>query len=208
MDWAEIGTISTLFSCLAAHAAVLHLDGIARRPLPKKISGVFASLRAVDDPLLAGLPARARDAAFAPQRTARKAIWWPKDYRILSRLTDGSVDVFARERPKPLCLLAGPSRIWRRDAGPGISARHRPLSQRRRAAPRDSGKLFRPRHRKRLAGAGRRARPGSRIIARSCSAPCRCNPGAAIRSDCLPTGSPPSRRKNPAAARPGPRKSA
>ncbi len=30
IDWAEGGTISTLFSCLAAHAAVLHLDGIAR----------------------------------------------------------------------------------------------------------------------------------------------------------------------------------
>ena len=48
-----------MFSCLAAHAAVLHFDGIARRPLPKKISGVFASLRAADDPLLAGVPARA-----------------------------------------------------------------------------------------------------------------------------------------------------
>ena len=36
IDWAEIGTISTLFSCLAAHAAVLHLDGIKRRPLPQE----------------------------------------------------------------------------------------------------------------------------------------------------------------------------
>ena len=32
-DWAETDTISTVFSCLAAHAAVLHLDGIARQPL-------------------------------------------------------------------------------------------------------------------------------------------------------------------------------
>jgi len=41
IDWAEGGTISTLFSCLAAHAAVLQLDNIVRRPLPKKLSGVF-----------------------------------------------------------------------------------------------------------------------------------------------------------------------
>ena len=36
IDWAEGGTISALFSCLAAHAAVLRLDGIVRRPLPVK----------------------------------------------------------------------------------------------------------------------------------------------------------------------------
>src|SRR6202000_1633981 len=46
VDWAEIGTLSTMFSCLAAHAAVLHLDGIVRRPLARKLSGVFAAFRA------------------------------------------------------------------------------------------------------------------------------------------------------------------
>src|SRR5579872_1968886 len=40
IDWAEGGTISTLFSCLATHAAVLHLDGIVRRSLAEKLSGV------------------------------------------------------------------------------------------------------------------------------------------------------------------------
>ena len=59
IDWAEIGTVSTLFSCLAAHAAVLHLDGIVRRPLPRKLSRRLRQPRAGDDPLLAGLPARA-----------------------------------------------------------------------------------------------------------------------------------------------------
>ena len=33
--------ISTVWSCLAAHAAVLHLDGIERAPLPEKRIGVF-----------------------------------------------------------------------------------------------------------------------------------------------------------------------
>lgn len=96
IDWAEKGTISTLFSCLAAHAAVLHLDGIARRPLPKKLSGVFTSLRAGDDPLLAGLPARG-----ATPHSRRNGVLESdlarRNYRVLSRLTDGSADIFMRE---------------------------------------------------------------------------------------------------------------
>jgi homoserine O-succinyltransferase len=41
-DWAECNTVSTVFSCLAAHAAVLHLDGLVRQPLAEKCSGVYA----------------------------------------------------------------------------------------------------------------------------------------------------------------------
>ncbi len=54
IGWAKTGTRSTIWSCLAAHAAVLHLDGIARRPLPAKCTGVFAVTAAGDHPLLAG----------------------------------------------------------------------------------------------------------------------------------------------------------
>lgn len=42
IDWARENTASTIWSCLAAHAAVLHLDGIERRRLDQKISGVFS----------------------------------------------------------------------------------------------------------------------------------------------------------------------
>ncbi len=42
IDWARDNTASTIWSCLAAHAAVLHLDGIERRRLDQKISGVFS----------------------------------------------------------------------------------------------------------------------------------------------------------------------
>ena len=41
VDWASSNTISSLWSCLAAHAAVLHLDGIERVPLSQKCIGVF-----------------------------------------------------------------------------------------------------------------------------------------------------------------------
>lgn len=40
-DWAERNTVSTVLSCLAAHAAVLHNDGIERQPLADKQFGVF-----------------------------------------------------------------------------------------------------------------------------------------------------------------------
>ena len=41
VDWARDNTASTIWSCLAAHAAVLHVDGIERRPLADKLFGVF-----------------------------------------------------------------------------------------------------------------------------------------------------------------------
>ena len=40
-DWAEALNLPVIWSCLAAHAAVLHTDGIERRRLPAKLSGVF-----------------------------------------------------------------------------------------------------------------------------------------------------------------------
>src|SRR5689334_7044791 len=36
LEWAEDHTYSTILSCLAAHAGILHLDGIVRRPLGDK----------------------------------------------------------------------------------------------------------------------------------------------------------------------------
>jgi homoserine O-succinyltransferase len=41
IDWAKANTISTIWSCLAAHAAVLHLDGIEREKLSAKLTGVY-----------------------------------------------------------------------------------------------------------------------------------------------------------------------
>ena len=41
VDWARDNTASAIWSCLAAHAAVLHTDGIERLPLAQKQFGVF-----------------------------------------------------------------------------------------------------------------------------------------------------------------------
>src|SRR6266436_2702808 len=58
VEWAERQTYSTIWSCLAAHGAVLHTDGIGRRPLPDKCFGVFECARVSDHSLTANIPAR------------------------------------------------------------------------------------------------------------------------------------------------------
>src|ERR1043165_2275796 len=45
LDWSQYTTISTIWSCLAAHAAVLHMDGIRRRRLAEKRAGIFKCTR-------------------------------------------------------------------------------------------------------------------------------------------------------------------
>ena len=58
VDWAQYTTTPTIWSCLAAHAAVLHMDGIRRRRLAEKRSGIFECANISNDPLAAGLPNR------------------------------------------------------------------------------------------------------------------------------------------------------
>jgi homoserine O-succinyltransferase len=57
-DWAGQNTISTIWSCFSAHAAVLHLDKIRRRRYPEKLSGVFECEKASHHPIFKNMPAR------------------------------------------------------------------------------------------------------------------------------------------------------
>jgi homoserine O-succinyltransferase len=54
MDWAEENTASSIWSCLAAHAAALHSDGIQRFKLNAKRFGIFDCARASDHALTSG----------------------------------------------------------------------------------------------------------------------------------------------------------
>jgi homoserine O-succinyltransferase len=98
VDWAQTGTITTLFSCLAAHAAVLHLDGIMRRPLARKLSGVFAARRTEDDPLFLNVPGEFAVPHSRRNETPEHALA-SHGYHVLTRLADGSADMFTRELP-------------------------------------------------------------------------------------------------------------
>jgi homoserine O-succinyltransferase len=99
IDWAQAGTLSTLFSGHAAQAAVLHLDGIVPRKLGRKLFGVYDSRQVEDDPLFFNL------ASTVPMPHARHGEIAESDliahgYRILARLdVQDQVDIFTREPP-------------------------------------------------------------------------------------------------------------
>ena len=95
VDWARDNTASTVWSCLAAHAAVLRADGVERRPLKDKLFGVFDCAFAADHPmtqhLRVPLPVpHSRHNALAERDLAACG------YRILSRSDLAGVDCFAR----------------------------------------------------------------------------------------------------------------
>jgi homoserine O-succinyltransferase len=55
-DWAGDNTLSTIWSCFSAHAAVLHLDNIHRQPYLEKLSGIFECEKASDHPIFRHMP--------------------------------------------------------------------------------------------------------------------------------------------------------
>src|SRR5262249_3032899 len=96
VDWAETNTRSTIWSCLAAHAAVLHMDGIRRHPLTEKCFGVFTSAVRAEHPLMRGLPARVT-IPHSRWNELREADLRAAGYSILTRSDEAGVDIFARQ---------------------------------------------------------------------------------------------------------------
>ncbi len=96
IDWAESNGVSTVWSCLAAHAAVLHLDGVRRRHLKEKLSGVFACERAADHPLLSGV-----EAPLTPHSRQNELVegdLTAAGYQVLTRSPQAGVDLFVRDQ--------------------------------------------------------------------------------------------------------------
>jgi len=96
VDWARENTASTIWSCLAAHVAVLHADGIERRPLEDKLFGVFDCQKAADHPLLTDLAPRLRVPHSRINDLPEGALS-ARGYRILTRSAAAGVDAFVRE---------------------------------------------------------------------------------------------------------------
>jgi homoserine O-succinyltransferase len=96
IDWAKTNTRSTIWSCLAAHAAVLHLDGIERQRLPQKCSGVYDCAKTHGDWLTGDLPSSIK-VSHSRLNEVREADLVARGYRILTRSNVAGVDVFTRE---------------------------------------------------------------------------------------------------------------
>ncbi len=104
VDWAAGNTLSTLWSCLGAHAAVLHLDGVERRRLPDKLSGVFDCATLPGHPLLADAPAR-----FAVPHSRTNGLdedeLTRRGYTLLSRGDRVGADTFLKPVGRSLFLM-------------------------------------------------------------------------------------------------------
>lgn len=97
LDWAETNTVSTMVSCLAAHAAVLHFDGIRRQKLQQKCSGVFDHHKVSDHPLTEGIPVPWR-AVHSRRNGLSETALLAHGYAILGRSEAAGVHLFVRQR--------------------------------------------------------------------------------------------------------------
>lgn len=95
IDWAEHNTLSTLWSCLAAHAAVLHLDGVERRPLAQKCAGVFLCEQVADDPLMTGMASMIR-MPHSRRNGLSVGDLAAKGYHLLTHSREAGADLFVR----------------------------------------------------------------------------------------------------------------
>lgn len=96
IDWAEHNTRSTIWSCLAAHAAVLHLDGVHRRALDRKRFGLFECDKVSDHPLLDGMPLPVR-VAHSRWNDLPEEELAAHGYHVLTRASGAGVDMFVKQ---------------------------------------------------------------------------------------------------------------
>lgn len=124
VDWADEHTVSTIWSCLAAHAAVLYLDGIERHAYPSKLSGIFKCEKSADHDLVEGQPSEwfvphSRYNGLAEDELAAQG------YRILLRSRETGPDMLVRQSRSLFLFLQGHPeydrhalhREYRRDVG-------------------------------------------------------------------------------------------
>ena len=124
VDWADDNVVSAVWSCLAAHAAVLHLDGIGRHPTGEKRFGLFQCDKAADHPLTEGI-------AFpwwiphSRWNELREGDLRSSGYGILATSAGAGVDTFVKRRNSLFVFFQGHPeyepetllREYRRDVG-------------------------------------------------------------------------------------------
>jgi homoserine O-succinyltransferase/O-acetyltransferase len=118
IDWAENNVSSAIWSCLAAHAAVKHLDNIDRRPVGAKCFGVFDCEVELRHSLVAGLAEtlcipHSRYNELAEDDLLRAG------YSILTRSKLAGIDMFTKKRQRSMFVFFqghpeyDPASLWR-----------------------------------------------------------------------------------------------
>ena len=106
LEWAEHSTHSTVLSCLAAHAGILHFDGITRRPLGDKRFGVFEYVRVCEHPLTAAAPSHLRMPHSRWNEIPEEALL-ACGYRVLTRSEEAGVDAFVKHQNSLFVFFQG-----------------------------------------------------------------------------------------------------
>ncbi|MGH6889463.1 MAG: homoserine O-acetyltransferase/O-succinyltransferase family protein [Rhizomicrobium sp.] len=105
-DWIAGDGPSTVFSCLAAHAAVFRYDGIERQPLTEKRFGVFEHVVAGHDVLTGNLPQPVHVVHSRWNEVGESALAC-SGYRILTWAPEAGVDMFLRRGRNDLLFCQG-----------------------------------------------------------------------------------------------------
>lgn len=100
-DWAQENTATTVLSCLAAHASVLHSDGIGRHRLPDKRFGVFDSTKRSAHPLTNDIANRIRFPHSRWNEVRAEELTFC-GYSVLTQSAEAGVDLFVKRKKKSL----------------------------------------------------------------------------------------------------------
>lgn len=102
-DWSARNTHSTILSCLAAHASVLHFDRIPRHRRPDKQFGVFEAAKNCDHPFVNGIQSVLR-LPHSRWNEVRANELSEAGYNVLTSSKLAGVDVFAKKIRQSLFL--------------------------------------------------------------------------------------------------------
>jgi len=106
LEWARENTYASVWSCLAAHAAVLHMDNIPRIRSKHKHFGVVESEKLSNHPLLNGTPASFNIPHSRWNGLSEEALA-ASGYDVLTRAENVGVDTFIKEEKSLLVFFNG-----------------------------------------------------------------------------------------------------
>lgn len=106
VDWAVRNAVPSIWSCLAAHAAVHRLDGIRRMTRTVKLSGVFECVKLVDHPLVSDGP-RCWHTPHSRYNDLPEEELTAHGYQILVRSPVAGADLFIKQFSTPAVFMQG-----------------------------------------------------------------------------------------------------
>jgi homoserine O-succinyltransferase len=124
LAWAQENCHATVLSCLAAHAAILSMDGIRRVKRNDKVFGIFECARVSDHPLTAGMASQFRLPHSRWNGVPEEQLT-DCGYKVLTRSADAGVDTFIKQQKRLFVFFQGHPeyesdtllREYRRDVG-------------------------------------------------------------------------------------------